>query len=196
MFELDDYYPRLLTRVVDGLAASGEEVDLVFISVRRPPGATIDQKGGVKVHYTGLVPYDRYDHLLRSCDAIISDNIIQTSVSKAIVMGTPHLVIQNMTSSEMPYRYNMFPIKLLFPEEREYAQIVDVAEYGDAAGIVERLPAILKNGYYDEHARDNRLEYLRRLNQLSLPSEILDSIIATGANASVTRESTTAQGER
>jgi hypothetical protein len=176
-FGLEEYYQKLVGRLVDGLDAYGEPIDLVFISVYRPAVLTIEGKGAVRVRYTGLLPYDRYDHLLASCDAIVSDNIIQTSVSKAIAMGTPHLIVQNMHPSEMPYEYNMFPVKLLFPTEREYSRIVDVAEFGDVPGIRDRLLALLQQGFYDSGARDRRRQYLTRLNSLTEPGDILERII-------------------
>jgi len=176
-FGLEDYYQRLITRVVDGLDACGAPVDLLFISGYRPASMTVERKGNVIVHYTTLLPYDRYDHLLASCDAIVSDNIIQTSVSKAIAMGTPHLIVQNLRPSDMPYEYNMFPVKLLFPAARDYAQIVDVAEFGDADGMRDRLVAIMTRGYFDSGARDRRREYLTRLKGLARPGDILEQIL-------------------
>jgi len=176
-FGLEDYYQRLITRIVDGLDACGEPVDLLFVSGYRPASMTVERKGEVSVHYTTLLPYDQYDHLLASCDAIVSDNIIQTSVSKAIAMGTPHLIVQNMRPSDMPYEYNMFPVKLIFPAGRDYSQIVDVAEFGDVDGIRERLVAIMTRGYFDSVARDRRREYLGRLNGLAKPGDILEHII-------------------
>jgi uncharacterized protein DUF6365 len=177
IFSLDHYYERLVAHIVDGLADVGGPVDLVFISLFRPPSLTVERQGSVDVHYPGLLPYDTYDHLLCSCDAIVTDNIISTSVSKAVVMGTPHLIIQNMQSSEMPYRYNMFPLKVLFPAEREYAQIVELAEFGNPPQIRERLARIVRNGHADEEARPRREAYIARLRRLADPADILEQII-------------------
>jgi hypothetical protein len=182
-FGLEDYYQEFVSRVVGGLDACGTPIDFVFIAPYRPQSMTIEQRGAVKVHYRELLPYDLYDHLLTSCDAIVSDNIIQTSVSKAVVIGTPHLVIQNIQPSTMPYAYNMFPVKILFPREREYAQVVELAEFGDIAGIRERLVAILSDGFFDADARERRLAYLNRLRGLATPPDILKQIIGAPADA-------------
>jgi len=182
---LDGYYQHLVTRIVDACEAVATPIDLVFISLYRPPSLTVERQGPVTVHYPGLMPYDSYDHLLRSCDAIVSDNIISTSVSKAVVMGTPHLIIQNMTSSDMPYRYNMFPLKVLFPADREYAASVDLVEYGDIAGIRAALAAILAEGFWDEGARRRRLEYVERLRRLAAPGHILEQILGRSEQAGV-----------
>jgi hypothetical protein len=177
IFGLDDYYQTLVTRVVDGLQNANAPVDLVFISLFRPQSLTIERRGDVTVHYPGLIEYDSYDHLLCSCDAIVTDNIISTSTSKAVVIGTPHLIIQNMEPSEMPYRYNMFPLKVLFPSDREYARSVEIAEFGNATEIRDKLGAILSAGFHDARARANRLKYLERLRQLANPGNILEQII-------------------
>jgi len=184
IFGLDaGYYQNLVTRIVDGCEAVATPIDLVFISLYRPPSLTVERQGAVTVHYPGLMPYDSYDHLLRSCDAIVSDNIISTSVSKAVVMGTPHLIIQNMGSSEMPYRYNMFPLKVLFPVDRAYARSVDVVEYGDIRGIRAALGAVLANGFCNEGARMRRQEYVDRLSRLAGPGRILEQILGRSEEA-------------
>jgi hypothetical protein len=174
---LEDYYRGLVGRMVDGLDASGEAVQLVFISLFRPPSVTIERQGAVTVVYSALMPYDTYDHLLRSCDAIVTDNIISTSVSKAVVMGTPALVIQNLEASELPYRFNMFPLKVLFPPERQYSQCVDIVEYGDAAAVRDGLVSMIRQGYVEDNVRNRRRAYVERLRQLPEPGEILEQII-------------------
>jgi hypothetical protein len=177
IFSLDAYYPTLVSRIVDGLDEAGGPIDLVFISEFRPPALTIEHQNGVTVHYPGLMPYDTYDHLLSSCDAIVTDNIISTSVSKAVVMGTPHLIVQNMQPSEMPYLYNMFPLKVLFPPDREYARSVECAEFGDPRQIRDQLARIVRDGYADEEARSRRLAYIDALGRLADPADILGRII-------------------
>jgi hypothetical protein len=177
LFGLEDYYRDLVGRIVDGLDACGEPIQLVLISLYRPASLTIERQGAVTVHYPGLIDYDSYDHLLRSCDAIVTDNVISTSVSKAVVMGTPHLIIQNMSASEMPYRYNMFPLKVLFPPEREYSQSVDLVEFGDREAIRDGLVAMMRDGYVDAEVKTRRLAYLERLRRLPEPGQILEQLI-------------------
>ena len=183
---LEGYYQTLVTRIVDACEAAATPIDLVFISLYRPPTLTVERQGSVTVHYPGLMPYDGYDHLLCSCDAIVTDNIISTSVSKAVMMGIPHLIIQNMEASEMPYRYNMFPLKVLFPPDREYAQCVDLVEYGDLPAIRSAIDAILAEGFWDQRARLKRQEYLDRLGRLDEPGQILEQILGRPAEAGAT----------
>lgn len=174
MLRLQPYYQRVFARVVAALCAYGEPVDLLLVS---RGGRGRGRKGPVEIHGSDLVPYDVYDHILRSCDAIVTDNIIQTSVSKAVVMGTPHLVIQNLASVEMPFPCNIFPVRVLFPEEREYAQVVEVAEYGDGSDVREKLSLVLERGYADSARRQRRQDYVARLSRLAEPGAILEGIL-------------------
>lgn len=177
LFNLGTYYALLIDRVVSGLEAYGQPVDLLIIGLPAGAAAGNTVHGAVKKIYAERLAYGAYDHVLTSCDAIIADNIIQTSVSKAFLMGTPHLVIQNMEASEIAIRCNIFPLRVLFPENREYGRSVEVAEFGDADGIRERIVAILTEGYYDAERRDRRREFLTRLAGLRDPSEALEQIL-------------------
>jgi hypothetical protein len=82
-----------------------------------------------------------------------------------------------MAASDLPYRCNMFPLKVVFPPDREYARSVDVAEFGDAAGLRAALAAIVRDGYHDRAARARRQTYLDRLSRLAHPARILEQII-------------------
>jgi hypothetical protein len=185
---LASYHDELLARIVAGLEACGEPIQLVVVA----PGARgVTGHGSVSVHRTGLLPFQSYDHLLCSCDAVLSDNIVQTSVSKAVVIGTPHLIIQNaagsfsasstgqggLLSSELPWRCNIFPMAHLFPAEREYARIVDVAEFGDPEDVRAKLVEVLRHGHADAERRVRRADYVARLARLAEPGEILARVV-------------------
>jgi hypothetical protein len=177
LFNLGAYYALLIDRVVAGLEAYGQPVDLLIIGLPLGASATTVAQGSVRKIYADRLPYGTYNHVLTSCDAIIADNIIQTSVSKAFLMGTPHLVIQNLEKSEVPVRCNIFPLRVLFPAEREYGRSVEVAELGDADGIRAKIVAILTDGHYDAERRDRRQQFLARLAALRDPSEALEQIL-------------------
>jgi hypothetical protein len=182
------YHDRLLERIGQGLEAAGEPIQLLVVAKE---GSGAARRGRLAIQVTDLLPYDVYDHVLRSCDLVISDNVIQTSLSKALVMGTPHLVIQNtgrlashsatgrggLLSPELPYPCNIFPVRQLFPAEREYAGIVEVAEFGDAAEIGETLLAILRHGHADAGRLVRRRDYVERLASLPLAGEILARVL-------------------
>ena len=115
LFNFKNYYQSLIRKIATGLEASEEEVDFLFVSMHRVENSPGNNSKYVTVRQTGLMPHDFYDHILTSCDIIISDNIIQTSVSKAVVMETPHLIIEgNGCCESAPYPYNIFPVKQLF----------------------------------------------------------------------------------
>jgi hypothetical protein len=177
LFNLGAYYGLLIDRVVSGLEAYGQPVDLLIIGLPTGAAAGNASQGTVRKVYAEKLPYGTYNHVLTSCDAIIADNIIQTSVSKAFLMGTPHLVIQNLEESEIAVRCNIFPLRVLFPADREYGRSVEVAEFGDAEGIREKIVAILTDGHFDAERRDRRQRFLMRLDQLRDPSEALEQIL-------------------
>jgi hypothetical protein len=185
---LHAYYDRLVDRVVDGLAASGERVDLLVVGRFDPSRASV---GAVDVHVVDLLGYEPYQHVLGSCDAVVSDNIIQTSVSRALMTGTPHLVIQNMPaaasqtpvgrggllSSDLPYRCNIFPVRQIFPPERAYAQGVEVAEFAAPHAVRDALVAILRDGYWDAARRARRDAYRARVASLADPGAALARLL-------------------
>ena len=62
-------------------------------------------------------------------------------------------------------------------EDREYAQVVEVAEFGDAAGIREKVAAIVGNGHHDAERLRRRREYVASLERLPVPGELLEQLI-------------------
>ncbi|HEY4115185.1 MAG TPA: DUF6365 family protein [Rhizomicrobium sp.] len=171
---LSGYHNELVCRIADGLESWGEPVQLAVVAAR-PPQAWRD--GKVSVQALSILPYQSFDHLLSSCDLIVSDNIIQASLSKALVMRIPHLVVENMVPSRLPYPSNIFPLGQLFPEQRTYSKIVDKVELTDAPGLYRALGLIAERGYADEHSRDARETYLEKLRDLPDPSTILRQFI-------------------
>jgi hypothetical protein len=190
------YPDALVVRIADALVAIGDRVQLLVVA-KGAAGAL--ERGALRVVGSDLLPFDAYRHVLATCDAVLSDNVIQTSVSKAVVRGTPHLVIQNLAplasaspvgrggllSSELPFRCNMFPLKHVFPAERAYAQIVDTAEYADAAGLRDRLAAVLRVGYVDAARRARRRRYVERLAGLARPGAILAQLLGPARRPAV-----------
>lgn len=184
ILDFDDqaYYRTLLERLWGGLCASGQAVDFLSISMFPLP-ALPESQGGVRLHRSGLMAYEAYDHVLSSCDLIVSDNMIQTSVSKAVAMGTPHLIVQNTSGAGMPHPCNMFPLKLLFPADREYAQVVDVVELADADGIADAVCGLLERGHLDAEREQERRAFRERLGGLSRPGAIVERVIGPAQGA-------------
>lgn len=178
LFDMAHYHRLLVDRVAGALRTLGSPVDLLVVGLEAIPGS---RHGDVRVHVQPRLPYPLFDHILCSCDAVLSDNIIQTSVSKAFAMGAPHLVIQNLGPSEVPFAWNIFPLKLLFPAERAYAQAVEVAEFGDPQDIARKLADILDRGWSDPHRKARRREFLVRLAALPSPASAIDEILCEPA---------------
>ncbi len=174
LFDMKGYHKLLVERVAGALQSVGVPVDLLVVGLDEAPSA---KHGEVWRHTRPRLPYPIFDHILRSCDAVLSDNIIQTSVAKAFAMGAPHLVIQNLEPSEVPFPCNIFPLKLLFPPERGYAQAVEVAEFGSPQDIERKLTGVLTQGWYDPHRKARREAYLARLGTLASPAAAVERIL-------------------
>jgi hypothetical protein len=71
----------------------------------------------------------------------------------------------------------MFPLKVLFPSDREYALSAERVEFADVDAIRAALVAVLRDGYADREAREHRGRYLERLTTLSEPGRILEHLI-------------------
>ena len=175
LFNMAHYHKLLVDRVIGALQNTDTPVDLLVVGLQ---DAGSWRRGQVWNHTRARLPYPIYDHVLCSCDAVVSDNIIQTSVAKAFVMDAPHLVIQNLVPSEVPFACNIFPLKLLFPPERAYAQAVEVAEFGDPEDIACKLNGVLTRGWCDADRRALRHSYLARLRALPSPARAIEEILA------------------
>lgn len=182
LFNMAHYHKLLVDRVVEALQAVEAPVDLLVVGLQE---TGIARHGQVVKHTRARLSYPVYDHILRCCDAVISDNIIQTSVAKAFAMDAPHLVIHNLIPSEVPFVCNIFPLKLLFPLERGYAQAVEVAEFGDPDDIARKLSGVLSRGWYDPHRKALRQDYLARLGTLAFPAWAIDQILAASGKMGV-----------
>jgi len=182
LFKLDFYHDLLIERVVAGVASADIPSDLLVVGL--PLAPTPVDFGNVRKLVVSGLPYPAYDHILTSCDLVIADNIIQTSVSKALSIGTPHLIIQNLAESEVRFRCNIFPLKILFPADREYSAAVEVAEFGSPSDIREKLGALLERGYYDENRRIRRRELLARIAALPDPAVAVEGLLQNSALAS------------
>jgi uncharacterized protein DUF6365 len=174
LFDMASYHVLLVDRLTGALQAVDAPVDLLVVGLQET--ASSDHVR-VRRHTRARLSYRLYDHILCSCDAVLSDNIIQTSVAKAFAMGAPHLVIQNLVPSEVPFPCNIFPLKLLFPQEREYAQAVEVAEFGNPQDIERKLIGVLSRGWYDPHRKSLREIYRARLGALPSPAPAIDHIL-------------------
>ena len=160
------HYRRLVERVVVELAALG--VDATFMIVATPPA--VRRVGRVTVRTLGYLPPDVYERLLLGSDLVVSDNIIQLSVGKAFVAGVPTMVLTN-SRPEVGPRYNIFPVRLHFPET-EYVRSLAPVELGDGDAIRARLAVALGG----EPARG--AAYRAALDRLRSPAEIVSILLS------------------
>jgi hypothetical protein len=157
------HYRELLDSLVDALAAAQLPVELVAISPDAAPPLARDR---VKVRFEKYLAPDVYEELLLGCDLVVSDNVIQTSLSKAFAARIPALVVVD-SRGDAPW--NMFPLALRFAAGAPYYRAVAPVELGDAAALRARVAAALAGDVGDDRG------YRAALATLPSPAAILRS---------------------
>jgi hypothetical protein len=164
---LGGHYELVIDRLITAFAAAGEETTLLVVApVQRAPVV----RGGVTVRVVEYLPRETYERLLLGADLVVSDNVIQTSVGKALVAGVPTLVLVDSRGAHGP-AYNIFPLELRLPESSAYLRAIAPVELGDLEGIAARV-ADAWHGGGAARGSDERA-YLDALDALPRPLDIL-----------------------
>jgi len=162
-----DFY-RYLTDVLSGaLDAAGEPYSVIIVI-----GATAEGFGKLgRVLCVPLLRPDVYEELLLGADLVVTDNVLQTSASKALAAGVPTLALVSSTpgapGTPLAEPYNIFPIAVTFPTDSAYYQALAPVEIGDPAAVAARISAIWRG----EPRRG--AAYFDALKRLRTPAEIL-----------------------
>jgi Family of unknown function (DUF6365) len=164
---LMEHYERVLEVIAAALNAAGEAVTLFVVSSL---GGRSRRQGTVTIREVGYLATTLYSSLLRSCDLVLSDNIIQASVANAFVSGVPTLVLVNSRPAAAPV-YNIFPLKLRFPTGSAYYRALEPIELFDRAAIARRVA----ESWAGRDSR-RRSRYLQAMRRLRSPSAILTEI--------------------
>jgi hypothetical protein len=158
------HYPALLRALVAALATTQQPVELVVISHQAQP-TQVHQR--VTVRFLPYLAPDVYEELLLDSDLVLSDNVIQTSLSKAFAAGIPTLVVVDSRPEAPPW--NMFPLGLRFPEDSPYYRALAPVELADADALRARVAAALAGTMADDFG------YRQALATLPTPIDILSS---------------------
>jgi hypothetical protein len=166
-----DHYWHLIRVVAEALDAAGEPFELVVVVGTRAER----QVGRGRVRWVELLLPDRYEELLLGCDLLVTDNVIQTSASKAFVAGVPAIALINSRAggrgSPLAHVYNMFPLAVRFPSDSAYYRALEPVELGDPAGVRARIAAALRGD------PDRGADYRAALAGLRGPAQIIDEIM-------------------
>jgi hypothetical protein len=149
------HYRELLRVLLDALVAAGVPVELVVIS---PDEAATIERGRVKLRFVRYLPPDIYEELLLGCDLVLSDNVIQTSLSKAFAAAIPTLVVVDSRPAAPPW--NIFPLRLRFPVDAHYYRAIAPVELGSPGPLRVRVAAALAGGLHDDDGYRERLATL------------------------------------
>lgn len=156
------HYATLLGALADALGAARVPVELMVISPdERPP----IERDRVKLRFVRYMPPDAYEELLLGCDLVVSDNLIQTTASKAFAARIPTIVVVDSRAESPPW--NIFPLRLRFDVDAPYTRAIVPVELADAVTLRARVAAAL-----DGHAPDDG-GYRAALATLPSPAAIL-----------------------
>jgi len=160
-----------LTRVIsESLDGAGERYELVVVA---GANAVAYSRLG-RMRCVPLLQPDVFEDLLLGCDLVITDNVIQTSASKALAAGVPALALINSIPGKpgtpLAEPYDIFPISVTFPKGSAYYRALAPVEIGDPVAVAARISAIW-------HGAPRRgAEYFEALTRLSTPAQILEDI--------------------
>jgi hypothetical protein len=171
LINLEHFYKYTFDTLFTILEKYEEPVHFFIICQLEQNSYNIKRKN-LTVHFLNYLEYELYEKLLLSAHLVISDNVIQTTLSKAFMAVINTLVLIN--SIEDPVmkipKYNIFPLPLIFPEERQYYQAVNKAEILDKEDIKNKVIKLLDSVQPTP-------EYIKNVRQLKAVNEIVKEII-------------------
>jgi hypothetical protein len=169
--KLEHFYQYTFETLFSILENYSKPVSFFIVCQLEQKAYTLRRKN-LNVHFLNYLKYSLYEKLLLGADLVISDNIIQTSLSKAFMAGINTLVLINSEDSsalQIP-RYNIFPLPLFFPEDRQYYQAVTKAEISDKEAVAEKVTLLLDTV-------QPVADYVNRVKGLKPVNEIVHEII-------------------
>ncbi|MDF2520685.1 MAG: hypothetical protein K0R84_1313 [Clostridia bacterium] len=183
-----------------------EEVspDCTFIHVGQEALEPLEDSRIKYIHHTGI-PSEEYNRLIDASDLFITFNLVSVTLSRAVLRETPAIVFQNDkiidfsalqdTVKRMPdwYQHITKGIKIAYPfkasvfgwcsflkpllEKNSYFDLfsqVPVFSYSKAKKAIE---TVLYDEAYNRQYRDKLKLYLRQLEEIQSPDEIMDCMV-------------------
>jgi len=165
------YYNFLFEKLTTILGTFDLKINLIIVS---PFQKQLLKRGNVSLNFIGYPDYVTYQKLLLSSGLVISDNLIQTSLSKAFMAGINTLALNNSRpiKSLNLHIFNIFPLKILFPQDREYYRLIEKADLGATNDLVDKI----KKGIYSY--QNNYLFFRKKTEKLLSPNQIVGNIIS------------------
>lgn len=165
----DSHYTMLLKNLLNALPA---KYSLILVC---PNELSVPPNYAHRIVKLPYLQYDDYQLVLLNSSIVFSDNVIQTSMSKAFMMDIPCLFLGQSTvtpDSIVPYSFNIFPLSLKLPEENRYLQSIDFANYLNPDDISKKIKLLLKG-----ESRDRTGEYIRMVKSLPSGWQVLQSLV-------------------
>jgi len=168
---IDNFYNNLFSILFLVFQNIKHQITFFIIS---PFKQDIIKNKNLTVHFLNVLEYELYQKLLLSSDLVLSTNIIQTSMSQAFIEKIKTLALINTKNKKLfEYEFNIFPLKIKFPEDREYYQLINKAEIFDIKEIFEKVNFLLNSDEEDKKIND----YIFKIKSLKNVCEITQEII-------------------
>lgn len=172
---LKDYYPFLINMLKNYFSNLEEKIHIFFIA---PFNIESFKSEDIFIYSLNLLPSETYENLLLSSDLVISDNIIQTSLGKALYCDIPTLVLININHKPLTiYQYNIFPLKPIFPLNSKYCETLEICEIFDYKITKEKIKQILFDPDYIKKLNQRRQNYFKLVNKLPLATDIINTLL-------------------
>jgi len=166
----NNFYNTLFNTLFSMFQTQKYKITFFIIS---PFKQQIIKNKNLTVHFLNILEYDFYQKLLLSSDLVLSTNIIQTSMSQALMAKINTLALINTKENLFVHKFNIFPLKVLFPKTREYYQLINKAEIFDEKDILEKINLSLSS----DNKNQNIDNFIIKINNLENIQDIIKKII-------------------
>lgn len=162
------FYDYLLALIFNALKDQKFKSHLFIIS---PFGEKIIERENIKVTMMNFIDYETYDNLLMNSDLVISENVMQASMSKAFVAGIKCLALINTKLIDRPFKmepYDVLSVGKMYDDSNKYYKALDKVEISDLEELTNKLSNI-----FDDTKNLEREIYLEYINKLPSIEKIL-----------------------
>lgn len=157
-------YEFLFSLVLKALLEIKQNTDFFVIS---PFGEKYVEREHVRVRMMNFLDYETYDNLLMTSDLVISENVMQASMSKAFVGGINCLALINSKMMQQPFNlapYDVLSAGQMYDNSNNYYKALEKAEISDLNEVTNKISNLLNNK--NNLLRDLYLNDLKKLSSL------------------------------
>ncbi|MFN4150337.1 MAG: DUF6365 family protein, partial [Candidatus Sericytochromatia bacterium] len=164
-----EYFFYLIFKALENI---NEKTDFFIIS---PFGEKYVERGNIQLRMMPFIDYETYDSLLMNSDLVVSENVMQASMSKAFVGGLNCLALINNKMMESPFKlgpYDVLSVGKMYDDSNKYFAALSKAEISDLNDVTQKITDAFKNS-----TNELRTSYLKELECLDSLEKIITDIM-------------------